>query len=346
MKKTIKYIIFISFLAFGFTYGIRNYERWALEGLNGKVKEYTAIIYGDFNYANNNTTKKVRERKIVKYDIKGLKTETSIYKEDGSLVFREFNSYNSFETINGTEIYNPDGSQIFKQYKNGLVSMEIIKNVGGVMIEKTIYNYNNKLVTTKTVYDNKDKVLSLYKYKYDKKNLIEEEMYDGSEKLIKKVSYKYDNNDNKTEEIRKYITLYDNKGNLLEDTKYIAGGKTEYRYIYIYTAGKLTEKRYYRADGFYEVYFFDERGRYTSGNIFDDKNEIKYKINYSYTPVYTLEEEDWKDMTTGIVTTKKLYKYDTRKNMIEFSIYEMKEIDKVLKNVLVEYKTWEYIYWE
>ena len=161
----------------------------------------------------------------VKYDKKGLLTETTTFDPNGRV-------QNRYE---------------YKYDKNGFRIESLRYDAQNKADKKYIYEYDKAGIKIKsTRYDMKGKTEKYYLYDYDSNiNLISDEWYDASGDLEYKIETEYDDDGNKTVSFSyagdgklnfKYVFKYDDKKNIIEEKKYDSNDKlvgiTQYLYKY------------------------------------------------------------------------------------------------------------------
>ncbi len=145
---------------------------------------------------------------IQTYDQKGFLTETTTYNDDGSIQFKYSYTYDNNGKRIKTSRYNSKGEMI-NYYK---------------------YDYDDDGNKTKAYcYDMKGNLEEYYVYDYDgDRNLVEEKWYSSLGKEVYNIENDYDNGmktqtytyDENGDLIYKYVLRYDDKGNIIEETKY------------------------------------------------------------------------------------------------------------------------------
>lgn len=275
--------------------------------INGRIKSHTETKYR-FNTRNKffrikekyilNSFKKVYDEKgnlIELYDGSLRNKETFKYDENGNKI--EWNFYKNYDSLYFSETYQYD------EKGNQIALRRICSSL--------IWNYNK---TYK--YDENGNQIELYSYNYDgvltfketnkyddNENNIEKINYqsDGSLelKMISKKEYTYNNRGNEIERkvynsndsliYRKYISKYDDNGNLVEQNGYTPNGLYDEKGI------KINEDGYNPFLSIYKyTYKYDENG-----------NQIEF-ISYRY----------------GKLESKETKKYDNKGNQIENCNYE------------------------
>lgn len=185
-----------------------------------------------------------------------------IYKYDdkGNLIERNRNNLTSYKN-----------SYVYDEKDNIIEDSGYNSNSNSY--EKTTFEYDNKgNIIVKTRFDINDSLISRDTCKYDTKgNKIESRFYTKSTAL--KLSYKYDNNGNRIEEywcwlanssfMKKIISKYNDKGNVIEAYSYKADGSIDNKFTYNYD--------------------YDEAGNWIKKTPFENgtaKNSIERKIVY------------------------------------------------------------------
>lgn len=179
--------------------------------LKGKVQMMTEMVYPGEN------TKKFSLKNVFKYDQNGNRLELVNYKADGSLNSTIKSAYDSSGKVVSEEAILANGvvdiKSVIRTDENGnrVEQNDIKQNIG-----------NNKLFNYK------------YIYKYDAQaHLIERLGYRGNGSFFFKYSFNYDADGNNTEWVQltqtnqiigKVVYKYDDKNNIIEETKYRGDG--------------------------------------------------------------------------------------------------------------------------
>ncbi len=212
---------------------------WERDGLKGKVKSYSEILYNDVavDSAGNIKGKKFYIRKNV-YDKKGNIRDEIVLSANGKYNRRyKSNKYDKRNCSLEMECYNKDtlfSVQKFKYDENGCrISTHEYNLDGTLKYYQTYKNDKNGNQVQLNSFDKNDHLVSKTEFKYDKKeNLIEEVVYLKKDDFYK-TTYEYDTKGNVVK-VKRYVKNdslnvdmeiiskyeFDKKGNWLKKVDY------------------------------------------------------------------------------------------------------------------------------
>lgn len=223
--------------------------------------------------------------------------------------------------------------------ENGYVIEETKLDCLGIVRTTNKYNgKGNKIERIDSELDGSIRIKYFYKYD-DRKNMIEECQYvKYDNQLIKRTyrsTYIYDAKGNKIEAKKygvnmsdstaydRWTFVYDEHGNMTEETLYDFYDDTlftyDYKDIYIYDdRGNMTEnKRVFFPDttfAYKEIYIYDDKGNKIEENfIYREGHKSKFTFDYD-DKGNKIEAIEW---NFDSIVTKDTYKYDDRGNLIE-----------------------------
>jgi hypothetical protein len=230
---------------------------------------------------------------VVKYDPLGNKIEETEYNGDGESMIKSTYKYDSLGNLIKESSYSFNMLMLVYTHKydslGNKIEWSMYKNDGSLM-SKIIYRYDyysNMIEFSEyrgngsIVYNNWNKI-----YKYDSLgNKIEESLYNRNDSLDWKYTYTYDKNGNRVE-----YSEYDKNGRLESITTYkydILGNKIEWS-----SSG-------------------DGSPRFKVNSEFDSNGNKTRELHLTYFEQPYWDTSDFEDT----------YKYDSHRNMIEYSEY-------------------------
>ena len=160
--------------------------------------------------------------------------------------------------------------------------------------------------------------------KSEKKNDLTEENLKGKVKSIKETLYEAVDKFGQIEKGNVLydaftfpFTIYDEKGNNIEENHYDSDGRLSYKYIYKYDKkGNNIEENHYDSDGRLDskyIYKYDEKGNKIEENRYDSNGRLSQKTTYKYDEKgNTIEKNDYD--SDGRPAENYSYKYEYDKN--------------------------------
>lgn len=247
--------------------------------LKGRVSIITESEYGAIEKFGEAQKDGLKNKYVLKYDIKGSLIEDCWYDSDGNLKIKK--TYRYDEKGNMTEKRSNNESPF---YWEGVSVIKYKYDIKGRMIEENQYHLDGSLARN-------------WFYKYDSKgnkvvkssneNFKTPSEYKNGSVYISGTtySYEYDKRGNlilETTEVSKDTFQYDDNNNMIVHECYL-GGSLIYKETYAYDEmrNKLEHKKY-KSDGstkLIETFKYDTNGNLIEENIANGKNTYKYDDN-------------------------------------------------------------------
>jgi hypothetical protein len=241
----------------------------------------------------------VQFRKTYRYDTRGNLIEENLLKNDE--VFKTVHRYTAANNKAETIHYKSDGSidkkisSIYDDHGHLLESIGYLNDGRLFLRESIVYDtrgniaeIKNSLNTFSYTYDPRNNIRTIGKYtrvftvadsmRYVLSDYYEF-AYDRSDNLLRMIQYKPDTT------VRSRIDYaYDRNGRLIEEKEYSADQRVAYqRKIMRDKNGNITEENGNdRGRKFRSVYKYDTRGNITELIEYDQVNEPKYAMKYTY----------------------------------------------------------------
>ena len=162
----------------------------------------------------------------------------------------------------------------------------------------------------------------------EKKNDLTEENLKGKVKSIKETLYEAVDKFGQIEKgnwFNNYFTIYDKKGNIIEENDYDSDGSLNSKTTYKYDEkGNKIEENDYDSDGrlsYKYTYKYDEKGNIIEENHYDSDGRLRSKYTYKYDKKGNMIEANFYN-SDGSLSFKFTYKYDEKGNMIEVTYYD------------------------
>ena len=163
----------------------------------------------------------------------------------------------------------------------------------------------------------------------EKKNDLTEENLKGKVKSIKETPYEAVDKFGQIEKGNVLyddfifpFTIYDEKGNKIEEYHYDEDGNLSSKDTYEYDEkGNNIERNWYDSDGrlgYKLIYKYNEKGNIIEENYYDSNGSLSYKTTYKYDKKGNKIEDNSYD-SDGSLNSKTTYKYDEKGNMIEYN---------------------------
>ena len=162
----------------------------------------------------------------------------------------------------------------------------------------------------------------------EKKNDLTEENLKGKVKSIKETLYEAVDKFGQIEKgnwFNNYFTIYDKKGNIIEENDYDSDGSLNSKTTYKYDEkGNKIEENDYDSDGRLDsktTYKYDEKGNIIEENHYDSDGRLDSKTTYKYDEKGNTIEKNYYSYSDGRLDSKITYKYNEKGNTIEENDY-------------------------
>ena len=149
---------------------------------------------------------------------------------------------------------------------------------------------------------------------------VSSHIYDNKGNLIEKTRYESDGGIDK-----RWVFDYNTRGDMIKKTRYDDNGSLKEKWVYAYDArGKMTEKTQYESDGSIDekwVYTYNDKGHMTEDTHYTGKGSLCKKWVYAYDEGGSVIEASKYDKN-GSLKDKWVYAHDNKGNVTEKIQYD------------------------